>query len=165
MSHTLHFKPITDEDYFLIKDIYDYYIQHSTATFHTNPLNIHELKEFIFENHHLYPAYMISCDGATAGYCYLTYFKKREAYDRTAEVTIYLKPEFCSKDIGHKALEHLEKEAHKRHLKNLVALITGNNFQSIKLFEKVGYTKVAHFKNIGEKMGEVLDVLAYQKEI
>ncbi|HEY9124414.1 MAG TPA: N-acetyltransferase, partial [Bacteroidales bacterium] len=81
MNYKLHFKPITDEDYFEIKEIYDYYIHHSTATFHINSLSIQELKEFIFENHHLYPAYMIKCDGTTAGYCYLTYFKKREAYD------------------------------------------------------------------------------------
>jgi L-amino acid N-acyltransferase YncA len=165
MSHQLKYLAIKEEDYFTIKEIYDYYIVHSTATFHTEPISIHELQEFIFIDNHLYPAYIIHCDGVVAGYCYLTYFKKRQAYNRTAEITLYLKPEFCDKGIGHKVVMFLETEAKKRNLKNLIAVISGNNYPSIKLFEKSGYTKCAHFKNVGEKQGQILDVVDYQKEI
>jgi len=165
MSHDLIFKPIREEDYFAIKEIYDYYIAHSTATFHTEPISIHELQEFIFIEHYRYPSFLILCDDVLAGYCYLSYFKKRQAYDRSAEVTLYLKPEFCGKGLGHKILLFIEEEAKKRNIKNLIAIITGNNFPSIKLFEKCGYTKCAHFKNIGEKQGQILDVVDFQKEI
>ena len=40
---------------------------------------------------------MIGDNENLAGYCYLTFFKKRQAYNRTAEVTLYLIPEFCNK--------------------------------------------------------------------
>jgi len=50
-------------------------------------------------------------------------------------------------------------------LKNLIAIVTGDNAESIALFEKSGYIRCAHFKNIGEKFNKVLDVLAFQKEI
>jgi phosphinothricin acetyltransferase len=165
MSHDLKFRPINEEDYFSIKEIYDYYIAHSTATFHTEPISIHELQEFIFVDHQRYPAMLIYCDDVLAGYCYLSYFKKRQAYDRSAEITLYLKPEFCGKGLGHKILLFIESEAKKKNIRNLIAVITGNNSPSIKLFEKCGYTKCAHFKNIGEKQGQILDVVDYQKEI
>ncbi len=165
MMYQLSFCPIKEEDFFFIKETYDYYAIHTTATFHTEPVSIAELKEFIFVNHPKYKSYIIICDDTPAGFCYFSYFKKRQAYDRTAEITIYLRPEFCDKGIGPKALIFLENEAKKVGIKNLIGLITGNNFASIKLFEKLGYKKVAHFEKVGEKLGQILDVVAYQKQI
>lgn len=165
MLYQLSFKPMEEEDLLLVKEIYDYYIRHSTATFHTELISINELKDYIYLNHPRYRSFLILCDEVPAGFCYYTHFKKRQAYDRTAEVAIYLRPEFCDKGIGPKVLAFLEKEAKGSDIKNLIALVTGNNFASIKLFERSGYKKVAHFEKVGEKLGLILDVLAYQKEL
>jgi L-amino acid N-acyltransferase YncA len=159
------FKEIAVEDFPAIKEIYDWYIVHSTATFHTEPIRIDQLKEFIFINHKWYKSYLIFLDRVLAGYCFLTYYKNRQAYDRSAEVTIYLKPDHCGKGIGKVAMNHLEQMAKGRGLKNLIGIISGDNDGSIALFEKSGYSKCAHFKNVGEKFNKVLDVVAYQKEI
>ena len=99
------------------------------------------------------------------GYCYLTRHKPRQAYDRTAEVTIYLKPGFQKKGIGRLALTHLENQARTVGLKNIIGGISGDNATSIALFEKAGFAKCAHYKNVGEKFGKILDVVAYQKEL
>jgi phosphinothricin acetyltransferase len=159
------FKEVKETDLPQIKKIYDWYIANSTATFHTEPVSIDQLKEFIYINHNLYKSYLIYSDSVVAGYCFLTYYKKRQAYDRSAEVTIYLHPSYTAKGIGKLALQHLEKTAMQNGLKNLIAIITGENDSSIALFEKSGYMKCAHFKNVGEKFNKVLDVVAYQKEI
>jgi len=161
----VEFQEISDHDFPAIKEIYDWYIKNSTATFHTEPIRIDQLKEFIFLKHRLYGSYLIFAGDETAGYCFLTYYKNRQAYDRTAEVTIYLKPEYCGKGIGMAAMNYLEQVAYARGLKNLIGIISGNNNGSIALFEKSGYSKCAHFRNVGEKFGKVLDVVAYQKEI
>jgi phosphinothricin acetyltransferase len=47
----------------------------------------------------------------------------------------------------------------------LVGTLTAENAASVRLFEKAGYVKCAHLKNIGEKFGRILDVVIYQKEI
>ena len=155
----------TEEHHFpQIKEIYDWYIANSTATFHTEPVTVEELKEFIFVHHPRYKSYVIFADDQMAGYCFLTYYKKRQAYDRTAEITIYLKPGFCNKGLGTLALQYLEKKAAEAGIKNIVGIISGDNKGSIKLFEKSGYEKCAHFRNVGEKFNKVLDVVAYQKE-
>jgi len=161
----IEFKPIEEQDLPAIKGIYDWYIENSTATFHTEPITTDQLKEFIYLNHPWYNSYLIYCDKELAGYCFITNYKKRQAYDRSAEVTIYLHPDFCNKGIGKVALIYLEQIAISNGLKNLIGIISGDNVGSIALFEKCGYTKCAHFKNVGEKFNKVLDVVAYQKEI
>ena len=161
----VRFEAIAEDDLSEVKRIYDWYIANSTATFHTTPIKIEELREFIYINHPRYKSYLIYEDGNLAGYCFLTYFKKRQAYDRTAEVTIYLEPGFYKKGIGKLALGFLEDQAKASGLKNLLGVITGDNAGSITLFEKSGFTKCAHFKNVGEKFGKILDVVSYQKEI
>lgn len=159
------FQDLKVADFELVKNIYDWYIHNSTATFHTEPITVAQLSEFIFVGHELYPAYLIFAGGNVAGYCYLTAYRNRQAYLRTAEITVYLKKDFTGKGVGEKALVHLEQQARVKGLKNLIATIAGGNHASIKLFEKVGYCQCAHFKNIGEKFGQVLDVVMFQKEI
>lgn len=161
----LLFKEISEKDLPVIKTIYDWYILNSTATFHTGPITTDQLREFIYIGHPVYKSYLIYSDGDMAGYCIITNYKKRPAYDRTAEVTIYLKPECCGKGIGALALAYLEDNARNADLKNLIGVISADNEGSIRLFEKSGYFRCAHYKNVGEKFGKVLDVVAYQKEL
>jgi len=159
------FRELKEQDLAEVKIIYDWYIKNSTATFHTEPIRIEELKEFIYLDHPLYKSYLIYSQNKIAGYCLITNYKKRQAYNRTAEISIYLKPEFRNQGIGKIALTHLEEKARENGLKNLVGIITGDNKGSIALFERSDYLKCAHFKNVGEKFNKVLDVVAFQKEI
>lgn len=159
------FNTLQEKDLAIVKEIYDYYILHSTATFHTEQITIDELKEFILIGHPKYKSFLIEYDGATCGYCYFIWYKKRQAYDRTAEVTLYLRPEFHGMGIGKKVLLQLEHEALQVGIKNLLGIITGENEASISLFEKCGYENCARFRQVGEKFGRLLDVVAYQKII
>lgn len=159
------FHEIKEQDLTTVKEIYDWYITNSTATFHTEPIPIDQLKEFIYVGHPVYSSYIIYQGSEVAGFCFLTNFKKRQAYDRTAELTIYLKPEFCNKGIGSIALDHLENKAKDNGIKNLIGVISGDNSGSIRLFEKTGFIRCAHYKNVGEKFNKVLDVVSFQKEI
>ena len=165
MAMNIKFEPLRQDHFPVIESIYNWYVHNSTATFHTNPIGIDQLKEFIFINHRIYKSFIIMLDNALAGYCYLTRHKPREAYDRTAEITIYLKPEFQKKGIGRVALAYLENQAVEVGIKNLIGGISGDNAGSIALFEHAGFVKCAHYKNVGEKFGKILDVVAYQKEL
>lgn len=46
---------------------------------------------------------------------------------------------------------------------NIVALITGENTASVRLFEKCGYTECARIKQVARKFDRLLDLLIYQK--
>jgi L-amino acid N-acyltransferase YncA len=156
---------LKESDFNLVKEIYDYYILNSTATFHKALISIVELKSVILISHPKYKSFLIDYKGETCGYCYISQYKNRQAYDRTAEITIYLKPEYSGKGIGEETLKLLETVAKNNEICVLIGIITGENQASIGLFEKCGYEKCAHFKKVGEKFDRLLDVVAYQKII
>ena len=159
------FSPVTKKDLAAIIEIYNHYILNSTATFHSEKLSKKDLEEFLFVSHPKYPSFLIKDNNEIIGYFFITQYKKRQAYDRSAEVSVYLKPEFTGIGIGTAALSHLEAAAKKAGIHVLVGTLCGENHASIRLLEKSGYSKCAHLKNIGEKFGNILDVVVYQKEI
>ncbi len=161
----IEFIPVTENDLQTIKEIYDYYILNSTATFHTEKITIDELKELIYIDHPRYPSFLIKESDGILGYCLLSRYKKRQAYDRTAELSIYLKPKWTGKGIGKIAVNFLEGVARNAGIHVLIGTLSGENKVSIKLFEKTNYEKVGHLKNVGEKFGRILDVVVYQKEV
>lgn len=147
----------------VVLDIYNYYVQNTTATFHAKPLTSEQMHELVFFDHPVYRTFIIKEGTEICGYTLITQHKKREAYDGTAEVTIYLKPGFIGKGIGTYAIRHIEDYARKKELHVLVATICGQNENSIRLFERNGYEKCAHYREVGMKFGQWLDVVAYQK--
>lgn len=153
-----------NEDYLpRVLEIYNHYVQTSTATFHTQPLTLEEMRPIVFYEDPRFKAFVIFAAEQLCGYCILARFKAREAYRITAEATLYLHPDFTGKGIGSQVLTFLEDLARQNGFHSLIASICGENTPSIKLFEKNGYTKCAHFKEIGKKFGRLLDVVDYQK--
>ena len=148
-----------------ITEIYNHYVLHTTATFHDHPIAIEEMKELVFFDNPKYKTFVITDDNNICGYAILTQFKKREAYDGTAEVTVYLKPDYIRKGLGSLAVKYIEDIAKNSNIHVLVAIICGENHKSIKLFERNDYFKCAHYKEVGKKFGKLLDVVSYQKII
>lgn len=148
-----------------IARIYNHYIANSTATFHTMELGLDGIRDIVFTGNPRFKSFAIKNGDRICGYSILSPFKKREAYDGTAEVTVYLEEGCIGRGIGGKALAHLEKVAKENDFHVLLAVICGENTGSIRLFEKHGYEKCAHYREVGRKFGRLLDVVCYQKLI
>lgn len=159
------FKPIEKADLPAVTAIYNYYVENSTATFHLQPVTVQEMETTLQLNHPLYRSFVVLYDGVICGFCYLGQFRKKEAYDISAEVTLYIQHDFTGKKIGVEVLTFMENIAKELGLKNLVGVITSENSGSLKLFDRSGYFKCGHLKNIGIKFGRALDVISYQKEL
>jgi L-amino acid N-acyltransferase YncA len=159
----LIFKEAEEKDLGTILDIYNFYILTSTASFDVGQITREEFLQRVFIGYEKYKTYSICHSDEIIGYCALTQFRKKKAYDRTAEIGIYLKPEFTGRGIGLEAITFLEQVALDKRIKVLIASISGENKASIKLFQKAGYEECAHYKEIGEKFGRILDVVDYQK--
>jgi len=161
----VEFVDLIESDFEIIKDIYDYYIENSTATYYTEKITIEELKEFIPYQDNKYKSYLIKVENECCGFCYISQYKKRQAYDRTAEISLYLKKEFTGKGIGNLVLPFLEEVSKKNGISVLIGIISGDNVNSIKLFERNSYEKCGHLKQIGKKFNKILDIVLYQKII
>lgn len=161
----IEFKEMAEEYLPSVTDLYNHYVLHTTATFHTRPLSLNEMRSLVFFDNPRFKAFVILRAGVVCGYAIAAPFKRREAYDETAEVTVYLQPEITGQGIGSRAVQFIEDYAGANGFHALLALICGENTQSVRVFERNGYEKCAHYKEIGKKFGRRLDVVAYQKII
>jgi phosphinothricin acetyltransferase len=159
----LFFEAIQQEHLTACLDIYKYYVENSTATFHTHVPSMEEFKGIVYFGGTKNKGFAILQDGCICGYIVLGRYSIREAYDDTGSIAIYLSCDCCNKGIGNAALVFLEQYAREQGFHSLVATICGENGQSIRLFERNGYIKCAHFKELGKKFGRLLDIVAYQK--
>lgn len=160
---TINFVEINESYLPKVREIYNYYIQNTTATFHIQPVTLDEMRRIVFYSDPRFKTYLIFDHDQLCGYCILARYKEREAYSITAGASLYLHPEFTGKGIGSEALKFLESLARQNGFHSLIGGICLENTASIKLFEKNGYTKCAHYKEIGKKFGRLLDIVNYQK--
>lgn len=81
--------PATRDDLAEIAGIYNHYILNSAATFHSEKMSATELEEFLYISHPRYASFSIRDHGDLIGFSYLTHYKKRQAYDRSAEMSLF----------------------------------------------------------------------------
>lgn len=163
MESAIHFEPVEEKHVESIKKIYNYYVQNTTVTFHSEILDNEEMKGILFFKNPRFKSFAILNSEKVIGYVILGYYKPRQAYDYTAEVTIYLDPAETGKGVGNKAMEFIENTAREAKFHALLGVICSENDSSIKLFKKFGYWECAHFKEVGLKYNRLLDVVVYEK--
>lgn len=161
----IEFEEMREEHLDDVLGIYNYYVMNSTATFHMHELSKDEMRALVFFKEPKYTAFVIKHGREISGYAILAQHKAREAYSATADITIYLKPGETGKGIGSKAVGFIEELAKERGFHALIAGICAENERSIALFEKCGFVKCAHYREVGKKFGRLLDVAAYEKII
>ena len=145
--------------------LYNAYVLTSTATFSIAPLSQGEMDRLLFSGLDRFPSYAIRANGEFAGYVMMNQYKPREAYDQTAEVTVYLDEFFHGNGIGKMAIAHIEGVAKKYDFRALLGVICSENTASIELFKRLGYFQCANFREVGRKFDRILDVVIYEKLI
>lgn len=146
-------------------DIYNYYISNTTVTFNTEEVDDNQFMSTFYANEKKYTLHTIRSKGDIIGYCSLNPFNKKEAYKRSAYVSIYLHPSSTGKGLGVEILTFLEKTADEKGYKSLIALISKENNTSCSFFEKNGYRRAGELLQAGEKFGRLIDVVYFQKLI
>ncbi|MGE5391620.1 MAG: N-acetyltransferase family protein [Deltaproteobacteria bacterium] len=146
-----------------VLEIYRHYVLNTSSTFHTVVPTADEMRTMVYFDHPVYRTFVMLSDDEICGYVILDQHKKREAYDGTAEVSVYLRPDHVGQGIGTAAIQYIEEYAIDQGLHALVATISGENGRSIKAFERNGYVKCAHYREVGKKFERYIDVVAYEK--
>jgi L-amino acid N-acyltransferase YncA len=163
MKMSLEILPMEKKYLSSAKDIYQWYVANTTATFQIRDADTAEMEALLFFDNDKYRSFAVFEDGVFIGYGIITQFKSREAFANTAEITVYLSPESTGKGYGRAILAHLESFSRSSGLHALVALISGENEGSCKLFARNGYAKCAHYHEVGFKFGRWIDLVCYEK--
>lgn len=145
-----------------ITAIYNYYIKNTCITFETEPVTEEEMTKRMEAISSHYPYLVMEEEGQLIGYCYAHAWKEKKAYERTAEVTIYLHPDFHKKGYGKKLLTALIDACRNHGLHVLIACITVPNVPSVHLHEAFGFCQVSRFNEVGKKFGQWLDIYDFQ---
>ena len=151
-------RPVRITDSQVLADIYNHYISSSSTTFEETPINAELMGERIQKTVKLYPWIVFEVQGEIIGYAYATEWKPRSAYRFTAESTVYVKSGQEGKGVGSALYSRLLAELRSLEVHAVIAGITLPNDASISLHEKMGFEKVAHFKQTGFKFNQWRDV-------
>ena len=181
-------RQLNPDDYAAAARIYNHYVATSTATFQTDPVSPEEwAAEAVTGEPGRHGAWAIdaadvpgaaeaatsadaaraatSADPGLAGYVVVTPFKARCAYRDTAEVTVYLAPEYAGRGLGRAALAHVDAHAAAAGLHALLAVVCAENDASLRAFERAGYERCALLREVGNKFGRLLDVVYLEKMV
>jgi len=145
-----------------IQDIYNYYVLNSSATFDTKPVVFDEkwFAKFNEEN----PLF-VACDEGlkVIGYAYYGPFRDRPAYNSTKETTIYVSHSSQKSGVGSLLYKTLIEYAIIQKVHVLLAVVGGNNPQSVALHGKFGFTFCGQMREVGYKFDTWQDIFFYQR--
>ena len=111
------------------------------------------------------PLWVAQDEDRIIGWLSLSSFNERPAYHRTCEVSIYLAPEHRRRGLGTQLLQHCLGHAPKIGVATLVGLIFGHNDPSLRLFEKMGFSRWAHMPRVAEMDGIERDLVIVGRRV
>ena len=147
-----------------VKEIYNYAVLNTTATYDINPRDDKYFANMLSEHTGKYLLAVYEDNGDIIGYVALSQFSRRDAYDITAELSVYVKADCQNKHIGTQLIEYALQEAQKNNrFLTVVSLITSVYEHSIFLHKQFGFEFGGRIKNAGFKFDRLLGVDIYYK--
>ncbi|MFT5469419.1 MAG: L-amino acid N-acyltransferase YncA [Verrucomicrobiales bacterium] len=151
------------EDTAAIAEIYNYYIRETVITFEVEPISDVEMRNRLEAVASDYPKFVSEAeDGAITGYAYAHAWQARHAYRKTVELSIYLDHEAIGQGIGPALYAKVISEVRERGFHVAIGGLAVPNAPSARLHEKLGFKKVAHYKEVGRKFERWIDVEYWQ---
>ncbi len=156
----------TEADAERICTIYNHYIATTTISFEEDPVMAADMAKRIADVGAAgLPWLVMEEGGAVIGYAYATKWRVRAAYRFAVETSIYLDAQHAGKGAGSALYEALLLELRQRDLHLAIGGIAQPNEASVRLHERLGFIKVAHFSEVGLKFGRWIDVGYWQLKL
>jgi L-amino acid N-acyltransferase YncA len=146
-----------------IARIYNYYVTDTIITFEEEPVSAGEISNRILEVHAAGLPWLVAEQGhEILGYAYASKWKGRRGYRFAVEVTVYLDHERVGRGAGSLLYAELLKQLKAAGIRTAIGGIALPNEASVRVHEKFGFEKVAHFKENGIKFDRWIDVGYWQ---
>jgi phosphinothricin acetyltransferase len=153
---------VQPKDAKLICEIYNYHVSHTIVTFEEEPITEREMQKRIIAITSKFPWLVYELNNEPVGYAYATSWRARSAYRYSSETTVYIKQEHTGKGIGKALYDHLIYNMKQGPCHFLIGGISLPNEASVALHEKLDFKKIAHFKEVGFKLNQWIDVGYWQ---
>ncbi|KMK77751.1 GNAT family N-acetyltransferase [Alkalihalobacillus pseudalcaliphilus] len=154
------------EDLPEIVRIYNTTIANRMVTADIEPVSV-ESKVGWFQEHNqeTRPLWVIKQEEQVCGWISFQSFYGRPAYQKTAEVSIYLDPIYRGQGLGKAALHYAIHTAPQLGIVTILGFIFGHNQPSLALFKSFGFSEWGTFPGIAELDGIERDLIILGKRI
>ena len=150
--------------------IYAPYVTETAVTFECAAPSAEEFAERIEHTLEKYPYLVAEENGTPVGYAYAGVFKARAAYDRSAEVSIYVRRGNSGRGIGRLLYAALESALRLQNITNLYACIANAERDdeyltknSADFHAHLGYRLIGVFDRCGRKFGRWYSMVWMEK--
>ncbi|HEY0942071.1 MAG TPA: arsinothricin resistance N-acetyltransferase ArsN1 family B [Steroidobacter sp.] len=156
-------RPVTLDDAEQIAEIYNYYVLTSTITFEEEPVAPAEMTQRISEIQATPLPWLVATrDHRVTGFAYAHKWKARAAYRYSTEVTVYVRTGLGNSGTGSRLYARLFAALKAVGAHAVIGGVALPNEASLRLHQKFGFEKVAHFKEVGFKFNRWIDVTYWQ---
>ncbi len=143
--------------------IYNHYVRESVITFEEIEIAPSEMVDRVAKIDQLSLPWLIAeSEGVVVGYAYAGKWKERSAYRHAVESTVYLDANYTGRGIGTRLYGDLLTSLRATSAHTVIGGVALPNAASVALHEKLGFTKVAQFKEVGFKFERWIDVAYWQ---
>ena len=159
----IRIRPVTLGDAASVARIYNHYVADTIVTFEEEAVSSEEIVNRIFEVQSASLPWLVAERGQDIlGYAYASKWKGRIGYRFAVEVTVYLDPACVRQGIGSRLFARLLPELKELGVHTAIGGIALPNDTSVRVHEKFGFEKVAHFRENGLKFDRWIDVGYWQ---
>lgn len=160
----MQIRDAADADLPGILEIYNEVIAHSTAIYAEQPVSLEDrLAWFNDRRQQHYPVLVAVDDGTIAGFASFGDFRAWPCYRYTVEHSVHVRVGRRGCGIGSRLLETLIPRASALGKHVLIAGIDAENASSLRLHLKMGFERVAQFREVGRKFDRWLDLVFMQR--
>ncbi len=149
-----------------IVDIYNATIASRQVTADTEPISVQSRIPW-FEAHApaARPLWVVEIDAQIAAWLSFSSFYGRPAYDRTAELSIYVAEMFRRLGLGRYLLNAAMAEAPSLNIHTLLGFIFGHNMPSLALFERHGFARWGELPSVAVLDGVERDLIIVGRRV
>ena len=158
-------RPATVQDVPRLLEIYGPYVKNTAISFEYTVPSLAEFTQRFLGITAQFPWLVWEENGTVLGYAYGSRPFEREAYQWSAEASIYLCPEACRKGIGKKLYAALEQLLQLQGFRKVYAIITMANEGSVAFHRAAGYRHTATMPDCGYKFGKWYGTVWMEKDL
>jgi phosphinothricin acetyltransferase len=138
--------------------IYNEVVASSDATFDVEPVQVPARVAWLAQFGEEHPLLVAEGqDGAVLGFAYYLPYRSKPAYAASKETTVYVHRAARRRGVASKLYEALIAHARRQRVHALIAVLGGDNPESRRLHEKLGFGFAGRLPQVGFKFGRWVD--------
>lgn len=148
----------TAQDSTQIQAIYEPIVRDTVISFEIETPAVAEIEKRMEAIQQRFPWLVCELEGKIAGYVYASPHHERAAYQWSANVSVYIHPDYHRRGVGRALYTSLFALLKQQGFYNVYAGITLPNPGSVGIHESMGFELVGIYKQVGYKFGAWYDV-------